>query len=104
MIEEKEKKLTELLERQGISNKKYFFSWLFTYLVIIILPLTINILFILILFQINIALIFILNFILFAFSLYLLTYFLYICISKSQNGSTIIYLFCNYYFRTFTNK
>ena len=92
MIEEKEKKLIELLERQGISDKKYFFSWLLTYLVIIILPLTINILFILLLFQINIALIFILNFILFALSLYLLSYFLYICISKSQNGSIIIKL------------
>ena len=38
MIEEKEQKLIELLERQGISKKNYFFSWLITYLFIIIPP------------------------------------------------------------------
>jgi len=43
MIEEKEKKLTELLERQGISKKDYFFSWLFTYLFIVIIPIIIYI-------------------------------------------------------------
>ena len=45
MIEEKEKKLIELLERQGISKKDYFFSWLFTYLFIIIIPVITYILF-----------------------------------------------------------
>ena len=92
MIEEKEKKLIELLERQGISNKKYFFSWLITYLIIMFFPLALNILFIFLLFEIHIALLFILNIILFVLSLYLLTYFLFICISKSQNGSIIIKL------------
>ena len=73
MIEEKEKKLIELLERQGISNKKYFFSWLITYLIIMFFPLALNILFIFLLFEIHIALLFILNIILFVLSLYLLT-------------------------------
>ena len=92
MIEEKEKKLTELLERQGISNIKYFFSWLITYLIIMFFPLIINIIFIFLLFHFKIALLFILNVILFVFSLYLLTYFLFICISKSQDASIIIKL------------
>ena len=91
MIEEKEKKLTELLERQGISKKNYFFSWLFTYLFIIIIPVIIYILFFLTIFPIHIFL-FSLNMILFAFSVYLFTYFLYICISKSQTGSILIKL------------
>ena len=94
MIEEKEKKLTELLERHGISNKTNFFSWLLTYLIIIIiiLPLIIYILLFLQLFPNIITLLLILNMILFIISLYLLTYFLYLCISKSQNGSIIIKL------------
>ena len=43
MIREKEKKLTELLERQGISKKSYFFSWLLIFLFINIIPLFIQI-------------------------------------------------------------
>ena len=91
MIDEKEKKLTKLLERQGISKRKYFFSRLLAYLVIIIPPLIIYILFYLFFFQFHIVL-FIPNIILFVFSLYLFTYFLYICISKSQTGSILIKL------------
>ena len=91
MIEEKEKKLTELLERQGISKKDYFFSWLFAYLFIVIIPIIIYILFYSIIYPIHIQL-FSLNMILFSFSLYLFTYFLYICISRSQTGSILIKL------------
>ena len=91
MIEEKEQKLTELLERQGITNEKYFFSWLLSYLFIIILPLLIFILFYLVFFRVHILL-FILNMILFLFSLFLFTYFLYTCISKSHTGSILIKL------------
>jgi hypothetical protein len=91
MIEEKEQKLTELLERQGISKKDYFFSWLFAYLFIIIIPVLIYILFYSIIYPIHILL-FSLNMILFSFSLYLFTYFLYICISRSQIGSILIKL------------
>ena len=94
MIEEKEKKLTELLERQGISKKDYFFSWLFTYLFIIIIPVIIYILFYCIMYPIHILL-FSLNIILFSFSLYLFTYFLYICASKNQNCSILI-IFINF--------
>ena len=89
MIEEKEQKLTELLERQGFSKEIYFFSWLLSYLFIIILPLIIYILFYLAFFRIHVLL-FILNMILFLFSLFLFTFFLYTCISKSQTGSILI--------------
>ena len=91
MIEEKEQKLNELLERQGISKKDYFFSWLLTYLFIIIIPLIIYILFYILLIPVH-ALLFSLNMILFVFSLYSFTYFLYICIPKSQIGSILIKL------------
>ena len=90
MIEEKEKKLTELLERHGISKKNYFFSWLFAYLLIINIPLIIYILLFLIIDRGLILLLFILNIILFVFSLFCFTYFLYICIPKTHNGSIII--------------
>jgi hypothetical protein len=39
MIDEKEKKLTILLERQGVSKKHYFFSWLISFVVLAIIPL-----------------------------------------------------------------
>jgi len=91
MIEEKEKKLTELLERQGISKKDYFFSWLFTYLFIIIIPVITYIFLYSLLYPIHILL-FSLNMILFSLSLYLFTYFIYICISRSQTGSILIKL------------
>ena len=83
--------VTELLERQGISKKDYFFSCLFAYLFIIIIPVLIYILFYSIIYPIHILL-FSLNMILFSFSLYLFTYFLYICISRSQTGSILIKL------------
>ena len=91
MIEEKEQKLIELLERQGISKKKYFFSWLITYLFIIIPPVFIIMIFYLSIFSVHLLL-FTLNIILFVISLYLYTYFLYTCISKSQTGSILIKL------------
>ena len=89
MIDEKEKKLTELLQRQGISNISYFFSWLLTYLVIIILPVIIYLLFYWMLTPLHVLL-FTINMILFLLSLYSFTYFLYICIKKSRTGSAVI--------------
>jgi len=91
MIEEKEKKLIELLERQGISKKDYFFSWLFAYLIIIIIPGITYILVYWLIYPIHILL-FSLNMIFFSFSLYIFTYFLFICISRSQTGSILIKL------------
>ena len=38
MIEEKEKKLQDFLERQGISKRQYIMSWFNTYLILSILP------------------------------------------------------------------
>ena len=38
MIEEKEKKLHDFLERQGISKNQYIMSWFVTYLILSILP------------------------------------------------------------------
>ena len=91
MIEEKEKKLIEFLERQGISKKDYFFSWLFAYLIIVIIPVITYILDYSIIYPVHIFL-FSLNMILFSFSLYIFTYFLFICISRSQTGSILIKL------------
>ena len=91
MIDEKEKKLTKLLERKGISKKNYFFSWLFPYLLIIIPPLIIYIISYYFIYPFHISL-FIINLILFAFSLYLFIFFLFTCISKSQTGSILIKL------------
>ena len=89
MIDEKEKKLIEFLQRQGISDISYFFSWFLTYLVIIILPVIIYLLFYWILTPLHILL-FLLNIILFTLSLYSFTYILYICIKKSKTGSVVI--------------
>ena len=89
MIDEKEKKLTELLQRQGISNISYFFSWFLTYLFIIFIPIIIYLLFYWIITPLHILL-FTLDIILFILSIYSFTYFLYICIKKSKTGSVVI--------------
>jgi hypothetical protein len=34
MLEEKEQKLEKLLERQGISTKKYILSWLLNFMIV----------------------------------------------------------------------
>ena len=42
MIDEKEKKLAGFLERQGVSKKYYFFSWLFSYVTLYLFDLLMN--------------------------------------------------------------
>ena len=83
--------MIELLERHGISKKYYFFSWLFTYLFIVVIPSITYIFFYYLVCQIHILL-FSLNMFLFSLSLYLFTYFIYLCISRSQTGSILIKL------------
>jgi hypothetical protein len=38
LLEEREKKLTLLLERKGVNKKRYFFSWFILYLLVVVFP------------------------------------------------------------------
>lgn len=42
MVAEKEKKLKDLLARQGISTNQYFLSWLISFIILTIVPITLN--------------------------------------------------------------
>ena len=89
MIDEKDKKLTILLERQGVSKKSYFFSWILSYLILAIIPLITFLLFYIFYIPFHISL-FIINLLLFICSLFSLAYFFYVCISTSKTASIII--------------
>ena len=89
MIDEKEKKLTILLERQGVSKKHYFFSWLISFVVLAILPLIIFMFFFYVYIHLHTFLFFI-NLLLFISSLFPYAYFLYLCISTSKTASILI--------------
>ena len=92
MIEEKEKKLNDFLERQGISKKKYILSWFVTYTILSILPfvgflcLSGALLRILVLFGF-------LNLVLYFSSIYSVIFFFYTTISSIKKGSIIIKIF-----------
>ena len=89
MIDEKEKKLTLLLERQGVSKIRYCLSWLISFIILAIIPLISFMFF----FQIYMFLhpfLFFINLLLFIFSLFSYAYFLYVCISTKKNASIII--------------
>ena len=89
MIDEKEKKLTILLERQGVSKKSLFFSWVLSYIILIIFPLIVFLLFFIFFIPLHLSL-FIINILLFIGSLFSLTYFFYVCISTSKTASIVI--------------
>ena len=89
MIDEKEKKLAILLERQGVSKKKYFFSWMISYLFLAIIPFFTFLFFYLLYVPIH-PLLFVLNFLLFICSLFSYAYFLYVCISTTKTGAIVI--------------
>ena len=89
MIDEKEKKLTILLERQGVSKKQYFLSWMFSFLMLSIIPALAYILFYVFFIDIHIFLFFI-NVFLFVCSLFSFSYFFYTCISTTKTASIII--------------
>ena len=72
LVVEKEKKLKDLLFRQGITSVQYFLSWLFTFLIMTIIPIIINTILMNIYFFPNTN-IFLIFFILFLFSLNILS-------------------------------
>ena len=89
MIDEKEKKLTQLLQRQGISTINYFFSWLLSYLVLCFLPLVSFILFYIAIIRYY-AFLFIIDMLLFIFGLFSFSYFFYTCIDTTKTGAILI--------------
>ena len=89
MIDEKEKKLNILLERQGITRKNYFFSWMLAYLVLAILPFFAFFFAYLVFISLH-AYLFFINLFLLVVSLFSFTYFLYSCISTSKTASILI--------------
>ena len=92
MIDEKEKKLTLLLERQGLLKKQYFISWLLSYLILSIIPIIAFFLFYALFVPLHMLLFFI-NIILFIFSLFSFAYFFYVCISTTKTASVVIKFF-----------
>ena len=89
MIDEKEKKLTQLLQRQGISTINYFYSWLLSYLVLCFLPFVSFVLFYFALLRYY-SYLFILDLILFIFGLFSFSYFFYSLIETTKTGSILI--------------
>ena len=89
MIDEKEKKLTQLLQRQGVSNIKYFYSWLLSYLVLCLLPFVSFNLFYFAIVRYYTYL-YIIDMILFILSLFSFSYFLYSLIETTKTGAILI--------------
>ena len=92
MIEEKEKKLNDFLERQGISKKKYRLSWFVTYSLLGILPFVSFMCFggFFFVFRYHF---FLINLILYMLSIYSVMYFFFTIIPSLKKGSTIIKIF-----------
>ena len=91
IIEEKEKKLTFLLERKGIKEKQYCLSWFISYIILIIIPVVISFIFLGLLFYYKYFLIHIFcQFILFSLNMFAQFYLFYISISSIQIASTLI--------------
>ena len=91
MINEKEQKLTFLLERHGVSKMNYFFSWLVSFMILSIIPLISYILFFISYINIH-PILFFFNLLLFIFSLFSYVYFLYACLPTSKTNLVIIIL------------
>ena len=89
MIDEKEKKLTQLLQRQGVSTIHYFFSWMLSYLVLSFLPLVSFTLFFFAILRYY-AFLFLIDLILFIFGLFSFSYFFYTCIDTTKTGAILI--------------
>ena len=89
MIDEKEKKLTILLERQGITRKQYFYSWLLFFLILNSIPFIAFALFFSLYFPSHTYL-FDINLLLFFINLYSYTYFFYASISTSRTAAIVI--------------
>ena len=92
MIEEKEKKLNDFLERQGISKRKYSLSWFVTYSLLGILPFVAFMCFGGFFFVWRYHF-FLIDLILYMLSIYSVMYFFFTIISSLKKGSTIIKVF-----------
>ena len=92
MIEEKEKKLNDFLERQGISKKKYSLSWFVTYSLLSLAPFIGFMCFGGYFFVYRYYL-FLANLVLYMFDIYSVMYFLYTIIPSLKKGSIIIKIF-----------
>ena len=92
MVEEKEKKLNDFLERQGISKKKYILSWFITYCILGLIPFASFCCFFgfFMIFQFFFTFV---NLVLFMLSVYSVMFFFYTSISSLKKGSIIIKLY-----------
>jgi len=89
MIDEKEKKLTQLLQRQGVSTIIYFYSWMISFLVLCFLPFVSFALFYVAIVRYY-SYLFILDMILFIFALFSFSYFFYSLIETTKTGAILI--------------
>ena len=89
MVDEKENKLTNLLERQGISKSQYMLSWFFTYFFVSLFSL---IAFIILFAGVTNGhiILSIINIILYSFSMYAVCVLFTVCISSVKTGTTAI--------------
>ena len=92
MIEEKENKLNDFLERQGVSKRKYVMSWYVTYCILSILPFISFMCFGGFFFIFNYEF-FLINLVLYFTSIYSCIYFFYTIINTLKKGSIIIKIF-----------
>ena len=92
MIEEKEKKLNDFLERQGITKKRYILSWFVTYVFLCGLPFAAFCSFCGFFMIYNYIFTFI-NLVLYMVSSYVTLYFFATIFSSLKNGSIVIKLF-----------
>ena len=92
MIEEKEKKLNDFLERQGISKSKYKLSWFVTYSLLGIIPFIAFMCFggFFFIWRYHF---FLINLVLYMLSVYSVMYFFFTIIPSLKKGSTIIKVF-----------
>lgn len=94
MIEEKENKLLDFLQRQGITKKAYALSWFISYLTISLIP-VISFLFLFKFIYEKYFFFYLINIIFYDLSVYSVIYFFYTTISSLKSGGIIIQL---YYF------
>ena len=92
MIDEKEHKLNDFLERQGISKKRYALSWLVTYSILAFLPFVGFMCFGGFFFIFNYEF-FLICLVLYYFSIYSFIYFFYTIIDTLKKGSIVIKIF-----------
>jgi len=91
MINEKEKKLDNYLERKGVSKKLSLISWFLIYLMVLTIPIIAILIFSYTsLIALRFCLLFLLNIILFIFNLFSVIFFFYILIPNKKYGFFII--------------